>query len=233
MSRERGIRSHFGFSFVLALAALPGRVRRCAGQQVLGLGSKLYPGRGSHFYHPSQPCLLCVTRICLQSLDNMNGMAAATDGAAVETAGEAHVRVIDFMDGRCVLSQDNFDEKRWEQVDASLLEHSRFPRRGARGIGGDTIHSCCHMHGETGLSLKSLSRGVTDGLKDRWLNVMALIIEEISLVSPRLLGAASYRICCARQNTHCRSRHVCHCSQHVRRNSDRDFAWRFHAAATF
>ena len=73
----------------------------------------------------------------------------------------------------------------------------------ARGIGGDTIHSCCHMHGESSLGLRSLSKGISDGLKDRWRDTRVLIIEEISLVSPRLLGAASYRICCARRVSHC------------------------------
>ena len=47
-----------------------------------------------------------------------------------------------------------------------------------------------------------LAKGITDGLRDRWRDVQALIIEEVSLTSPRLLGAASYRICAARQNTH-------------------------------
>ena len=69
----------------------------------------------------------------------------------------------------------------------------------ARVLGGDTIHSCLHMHGETGLDLESLSKGVTPELMDSWRDVKAALIDEVSLVFPRLLGAASYRMCLGRR----------------------------------
>ena len=72
----------------------------------------------------------------------------------------------------------------------------------ARVVGGDTVHSWCHMHSEMGLSLQSLSRGVTDALVDDWHNVFAVILDEVSMVSPKLLGAASYRMCLARRRSH-------------------------------
>ena len=72
----------------------------------------------------------------------------------------------------------------------------------ARGIGGDTFHSCLHLHGEAGLGLPTLSRGVTNEMKDEWRDVMVCVIDEISLVSCRLFGGASYRICLARRETH-------------------------------
>ena len=72
----------------------------------------------------------------------------------------------------------------------------------ARVIGGDTIHTSVHIHGKVGLSLESLSRGVTQSLKDDWRDVKVVFIEEVSMVLPRLLGAASFRVCMARRETH-------------------------------
>ena len=69
----------------------------------------------------------------------------------------------------------------------------------ARVLGGDTIHSCLHMHGEAGLDLESLSKGVTPELMDGWRDVKAALIDEVSMVPPRLLGAASYRMCLGRR----------------------------------
>ena len=69
----------------------------------------------------------------------------------------------------------------------------------ARVVGGDTIHSACHMHGKMGFTLDRLENGITDDFIDEWADVDLLVIDEISMVSPRLLGALSYRLCCARQ----------------------------------
>ena len=66
-------------------------------------------------------------------------------------------------------------------------------------LSGDTIHSCMHMHGEAGLDLETLSKGVTPELMDFWKDVKAALIDEVSLVPPRLLGAASYRMCLGRR----------------------------------
>ena len=71
----------------------------------------------------------------------------------------------------------------------------------ARGIGGDTIHSNLHLGAQSSLSLDKLGEGVTACLKDKWRDVYALVIDEISLVSPRLFGAASHRVCLARRQT--------------------------------
>ena len=71
----------------------------------------------------------------------------------------------------------------------------------ARNIEGDTIHSNVHLHGDGGLSLEQLTKGVTSDFKDRWHSVEALVIDEISLVQPTLFGAASYRISLARRES--------------------------------
>ena len=71
----------------------------------------------------------------------------------------------------------------------------------ARNIKGDTIHSSVHLHGDGGLSLESLSKGVTSDCKDRWNPVEVLVTDEISLVPPTLFGAGSYRICLSRRES--------------------------------
>jgi len=58
------------------------------------------------------------------------------------------------------------------------------------------------MHRSMGLSIAALSRGVTDTLCDAWRDVWAILLDEVSLVSPRLLGALSYRACLARKRSH-------------------------------
>ena len=72
----------------------------------------------------------------------------------------------------------------------------------ARNVQGDTVHSWCHMHGEMGLSLKTLCRGVTDALIGKWAPVFAILGDEVSMWAPRLVGALSYRACLARKRSH-------------------------------
>ena len=69
----------------------------------------------------------------------------------------------------------------------------------ARIVGGETIHSASHMHGKMSLTLDRLEQGITDDFIFEWADVDLLILDEISMVSPRLLGALSYRLCCARR----------------------------------
>ena len=72
----------------------------------------------------------------------------------------------------------------------------------ARAIGGDTVHSCLHLNGKSSMQLKSLSKGVTSELCARWCDVKCLILEEISMMSPMMLAAISYRLCLARASNH-------------------------------
>lgn len=72
----------------------------------------------------------------------------------------------------------------------------------ARGVNGDTIHSTMHWHGEGGMTLDRLGRGVSAEFKDKLGEVACMVIDEISLVTPRLFGAASFRFCLARSKSH-------------------------------
>lgn len=72
----------------------------------------------------------------------------------------------------------------------------------ARVIGGDTVHSCLHLNGKASMKLESLGRGVTPELCARWCDVKCLILEEISMMSPMMLAAISYRLCLARCGRH-------------------------------
>jgi hypothetical protein len=56
-------------------------------------------------------------------------------------------------------------------------------------------------HGRAGLSLHQLNKGITGEMKDQWRDVQVLIVDEISLVTPRLFGALSYRTCLARRDS--------------------------------
>ncbi len=71
----------------------------------------------------------------------------------------------------------------------------------ARVIGGQTIHSAFDIPARGSLALSSLSlpkASLIDALKD----VVAVIFEEVSMIESALLGAASYKMCCARRQTH-------------------------------
>ena len=72
----------------------------------------------------------------------------------------------------------------------------------AVNVGGDTIHSSLKLtrHGGHGLDVLQ-RRHVTDALKTEWHEVYLLVIDELSLISPSLLTAASYVMCQARQHT--------------------------------
>ena len=76
----------------------------------------------------------------------------------------------------------------------------------ARQVQGDTIHSCLHMGSEQRLHPPALEIDPTleagIALIDRWAPVQLLVVDEISMVAPRLLGALSYRLCVARASTH-------------------------------
>ena len=72
----------------------------------------------------------------------------------------------------------------------------------ARVIGGDTVHSSLRLSGQSSMRLGKLCEHVTDDLKDFWTPVEALIVEEVSLMSPDLLGALSFRTSLARQAKH-------------------------------
>ena len=70
----------------------------------------------------------------------------------------------------------------------------------ARVVGGDTVHSSLHMNRSTTLTLKALgSLKTTDAFIDKFSGVDLLVVDEISMVAPKLLGALSYRLCCARK----------------------------------
>ncbi len=68
----------------------------------------------------------------------------------------------------------------------------------ARGIGGDTIHSCTRISGLSCLTLGKISQTTPEG-KDAWKDVEVLVVDEISMVQPRLFGALSYRAAILRQ----------------------------------
>ena len=69
----------------------------------------------------------------------------------------------------------------------------------ARVIGGETIHSGFKMHGQQSFKLSALSKcKVHNDFVDRMCQLEAVIVEEVSMVQPALLGAASYRMCKAR-----------------------------------
>ena len=70
----------------------------------------------------------------------------------------------------------------------------------ARGIGGDTVHSGLFLRGTSRLTLKELE-GCPDKLRAAWQDVRALIVEEVSLVSPQMFAGMSYRLCKARRTT--------------------------------
>ena len=69
----------------------------------------------------------------------------------------------------------------------------------ARVIEGDTVHSALILGRMTTLNLRALDRNVGTELTDRWKDVAALIVEEVSMVSPKMLGALSFRTCIARR----------------------------------
>ena len=71
----------------------------------------------------------------------------------------------------------------------------------ARVIDGDTIHTAVGLGAGSSLRLDKMGRTVPARLVDKYRNVCALIFEETSMIQPQLLGAASWRICCAREKT--------------------------------
>ena len=72
----------------------------------------------------------------------------------------------------------------------------------ARVVGGDTVHSSCHLHARVAFTLERMAALEGTGeFVDEWRDVDALILDETSMVSPALLGALSYRACRARERT--------------------------------
>ena len=71
----------------------------------------------------------------------------------------------------------------------------------ARVIEGETVHSALVLPRSSSLNLRALDKNVSGTLKDRWSDVEALIVEEVSMVSPQMLGALSYRTCWARRDS--------------------------------
>ena len=73
----------------------------------------------------------------------------------------------------------------------------------ARVIGGETIHSGFGMSGQQSMTIRHLSGQKVDtpawrDFVSRMNELEAVIVEEVSMVPPELLGAASYRMCKAR-----------------------------------
>ena len=69
----------------------------------------------------------------------------------------------------------------------------------ARIIEGDTVHSALVLPGTSSLKLSVLDKNINAKLIDSWNDVDCLIVEEVSMVSPTMLGALSYRSCWARR----------------------------------
>ena len=71
----------------------------------------------------------------------------------------------------------------------------------ARVVGGDTIHSTCGLWGgEQPLTTQNLSKGVSAKGKDKWRNLVCLIIDMVGLCPPDWFGAASFRGCLHRSD---------------------------------
>ena len=71
----------------------------------------------------------------------------------------------------------------------------------ARGVGGDTMHSRLMIHGKASFRLPVLAQNISNDLIDLWGGVAVLVVEEVSMISPSLYGAASFRVSCARRRT--------------------------------
>ena len=71
----------------------------------------------------------------------------------------------------------------------------------ARVVKGETIHAAVGLGASSTLRLDKMGRVVPARLIDKYADVCALIFEETSMIPPALLGAASWRICCAREKT--------------------------------
>ena len=72
----------------------------------------------------------------------------------------------------------------------------------AANIGGDTIHSRLILPGSADYSLKALAQAkVPAALVNEWHDVHLLVVDEISMLSPALFGALSFRVCQARKET--------------------------------
>merc|ERR1712023_628565 len=69
----------------------------------------------------------------------------------------------------------------------------------ARVIGGETIHSGFGLSGQQAMTIARLSGQEVDDIVDRMNDLKAVIVEEVSMVPPQLLGAASFRMCKARK----------------------------------
>ena len=70
----------------------------------------------------------------------------------------------------------------------------------ARNVGGDTLHSGLFLGGKNRFALTELGISPTQASINAWGNVHCLILEEISMVHPQMLGGTSYRLCKLRQN---------------------------------
>ena len=69
----------------------------------------------------------------------------------------------------------------------------------ARNVGGDTVHSGLHLNGLCRFSQAELAHQPKPPCINDWGNVRLLILEEVSLISPQMLGGISYRLCKARR----------------------------------
>ena len=70
----------------------------------------------------------------------------------------------------------------------------------ARGVGGDTVHSGLFLGGLSRLGIAELSkRAVSRPFVDAWSSVHCLMLEEVSMIHPQMLGGISYRLCKGRQ----------------------------------
>ena len=73
----------------------------------------------------------------------------------------------------------------------------------ARVIGGETIHSGFGLSGQQAMTIAKLSgQTVKYDFKKRMNRLRAVIVEEVSMVPPALLGAASFRMCKARKEAY-------------------------------
>lgn len=69
----------------------------------------------------------------------------------------------------------------------------------ARNVGGDTVHSGLHLNRTCRFLQTELAQQPKQECVDEWSNVRLLVLEEVSLISPQMLGGISYCLCKARK----------------------------------